>query len=35
MATKQQITKKNEGHNGYVWSQRVKVFAGGGVGFGR
>ena len=27
-------TKKNEGHNGFVWSQRVVVFDGPG-GFSR
>ena len=27
-------TKKNEGHNGFVWSQRSEVFDGPG-GFGR
>jgi hypothetical protein len=27
-------SKKNNGHNGFVWSQRVEVFDGPG-GFGR
>jgi len=27
-------TKKNNGHNGFIWSQRVVVFDGPG-GFGR
>jgi len=27
-------TKKNEGHNGFVWSQRAPVFDGP-AGFGR